>query len=88
VNVSLRLRCGDGVRALHRLINFPCRLHSHPSPPLQLWDWVPNEEAAAVSVSTTDTWEASTRLARLARSRWLTRTGGADDTTVVVIRLG
>jgi len=49
---------------------------------------VPNEEAAAVSVSTADTWEASTRLARLARSRWLTRTGGADDTTVVVIRLG
>jgi len=48
---------------------------------------MPSEEAAAVALSTTDTWEASTRLARLARSRWLTRTGGADDTTVVVIRL-
>lgn len=49
---------------------------------------MPNEEAAAVGISTSDTWEASTRLARLSRSRWLTRTGGADDTTVVVIRLG
>jgi serine/threonine protein phosphatase PrpC len=51
-----------------------------------LWDWVPNDEAAALSLTALDTSEVATRLARLARSRWLTRTGGADDTTVAVVR--
>jgi serine/threonine protein phosphatase PrpC len=51
-----------------------------------LWDFVTNDETGAVATSTTDTWEASARLARLARSRWLVRTGGADDTTVVNVR--
>lgn len=53
-----------------------------------LWDFVGNEETASVALSTGDTWEAAARLARLARSRWLTRTYGADDTTVVIVRLG
>lgn len=57
-------------------------------PPVQLWDWVPNEEAASIALSSTETWECAARLARLARSRWLTRTGGADDTTVLVVRIG
>jgi serine/threonine protein phosphatase PrpC len=52
-----------------------------------LWDWVPNEEAVSLGMSSSDTWESSTRLARLSRSRWLTRTGGADDTTIVVVRM-
>ncbi len=53
-----------------------------------LWDFVNNEETSTLSLSTQDTWEAAARLARLARSRWLARTGGADDTTIVVVRLG
>ncbi len=53
-----------------------------------LWDFVGNEETASVALSTADTWEAAARLARLARSRWLTRTYGADDTTVVIVRFG
>jgi serine/threonine protein phosphatase PrpC len=53
-----------------------------------LWDFVANEETASVALSTGDTWEAAARLARLARSRWLTRTYGADDTTVVIVRFG
>lgn len=52
-----------------------------------LWDFVANEDVAAVALSTGDCWEAASGLARLARSRWLVRTGGADDTTVVVVRL-
>ena len=53
-----------------------------------LWDFVSNEETGSLALSTSDSWDASARLARLSRSRWLTRTGGADDTTVVVVRLG
>jgi len=53
-----------------------------------LWDFVANEDVAAVALSTSDCWEAAAALARLARARWLVRTGGADDTTVVVVRLG
>lgn len=53
-----------------------------------LWDFVSNEETSALALSTQDTWEAAARLARLARSRWLSRTGGADDTTIVIVRLG
>jgi hypothetical protein len=53
-----------------------------------LWDFVGNEETASVALSTADTWEAAARLARLARARWLTRTYGADDTTVVIVRFG
>ena len=52
-----------------------------------LWDVVPNEEVTAVGLSSADCWEAAARLARLTRARWLVRTGGADDTTVVVVRL-
>jgi cGMP-dependent protein kinase 2 len=52
-----------------------------------LWDFVPNEEVTAVGLSSADCWEAAARLARLTRARWLVRTGGADDTTVVVVRL-
>ncbi len=52
-----------------------------------LWDFVSNEETASVALSTSDTWEGAARLARLARSRWLSRTYGADDTTVVIVRI-
>jgi hypothetical protein len=51
-----------------------------------LWDFVGNDETASVALSASDTWDGSARLARLSRSRWLTRTGGADDTTVVIVR--
>jgi serine/threonine protein phosphatase PrpC len=51
-----------------------------------LWDFVSNEETAGVGLATSDTWEGSAALARLARARWLVRTGGADDTTVVIVR--
>ncbi|RYE84369.1 MAG: hypothetical protein EOO65_02385 [Methanosarcinales archaeon] len=54
---------------------------------MQLWDWMNNEEAVSIALSSSDTCEAASRLARLARSRWLVRTGGADDTTVVLVRL-
>ena len=53
-----------------------------------LWDFVSNEDVAAVALSTADCWEAAAALARLTRARWLVRTGGADDTTVVIVRLG
>jgi serine/threonine protein phosphatase PrpC len=53
-----------------------------------LWDFVGNEEVAAVGLSSGDCWEGASRLARLTRARWLIRTGGADDTTIVVVRLG
>lgn len=53
-----------------------------------LWDFVSNEETSSIALSTNDTWESAARLARLARSRWLTKTLGADDTTVVIVRLG
>jgi len=53
-----------------------------------LWDFVTNEETSSIALSTNDTWESAARLARLARSRWLTKTLGADDTTVVIVRLG
>ena len=52
-----------------------------------LWDFVGNEEVSAVGLSSTDCWDAASRLARLTRARWLIRTGGADDTTIVVVRL-
>ena len=52
-----------------------------------LWDFVSNEDVAAVALSTTDCWEAAAALARLTRARWLVRTGGADDTTIVCVRL-
>lgn len=55
---------------------------------MQVWDWVPNDEAACVALSTLDAWEAATRLVRLSRSRWLSRTNAADDTTAVVVRFG
>lgn len=51
-----------------------------------LWDFVVNEEVSTVALSSNDCWEAAARLAKLARARWLVRTGGADDTTVVVVR--
>jgi serine/threonine protein phosphatase PrpC len=53
-----------------------------------LWDFAGNEETGSVALSTNDTWDAAARLARLARSRWLSRTYGADDTTVVIVRFG
>ena len=52
-----------------------------------LWDFVNNEEVSTVGLSSGDCWETAARLARLTRARWLVRTGGADDTTVVVVRL-
>lgn len=52
-----------------------------------LWDFVSHEEAGTVALSTSNTWDGSARLARLARARWLARTAGADDTTVIVVRL-
>ena len=51
-----------------------------------LWDFVANDETACVALSTADAWDGAARLSRLARSRWLSRTGGADDTTVVIVR--
>jgi serine/threonine protein phosphatase PrpC len=52
-----------------------------------LWDFVSNEETASLALSTGDAWDGAARCSRLARARWLTRTaGGADDTTVVIVR--
>ena len=52
-----------------------------------LWDFVGNAEVSAVGLSTGNCWEGASRLARLTRARWLIKTGGADDTTIVVVRL-
>jgi serine/threonine protein phosphatase PrpC len=51
-----------------------------------LWDFVGNDETSSVALSTSDAWDGAARLSRLSRSRWLSRTGGADDTTVVIVR--
>lgn len=52
-----------------------------------VWDFVSPGEAGTLALSTANATEAAARLARLARSRWLHRTAGADDTTAVVVRL-
>lgn len=52
-----------------------------------LWDFVSAEEASVVALSSTNTHESCSRLVRLSRSRWLTRTAGADDTSVVIVQL-
>jgi serine/threonine protein phosphatase PrpC len=51
-----------------------------------LGDFVGTEETSSVALSTSDAWDGAARLSRLSRSRWLSRTGGADDTTVVIVR--
>jgi serine/threonine protein phosphatase PrpC len=52
-----------------------------------VWDFVTPGEAGTLALSTPHTADAAGRLARLARSRWLHRTAGADDTTALVVRL-
>lgn len=79
---SVRHVCIDGGGAHVQLSSCACL-----APCLQLWDWMKNEEAVSIALSSADTCEAASRLARLARSRWLVRTGGADDTTVVLVRI-
>lgn len=51
-----------------------------------LWDFVQNNEVMTIVESSGAPAEAADALARVARMRWLERTGGADDTTIVVVR--
>ena len=51
-----------------------------------LWDFVQNSEVMTIVESSGAPAEAADALARVARMRWLERTGGADDTTIVVVR--
>ena len=53
-----------------------------------VWDFVGNAEAASVVLSTEDCCDAASRLARLARARWLIHTGGGDDTTAAATAEG
>ncbi len=52
-----------------------------------IWDFVSNEEVAQACKACGDPGKAAEVLIKTARGRWLERTGGSDDITVVVLQL-
>jgi len=52
-----------------------------------IWDFVSNEEVAQACKACGDPGKAAEVLIKTARGRWLERTGGSDDITIVVLQL-